>query len=61
MEAADESAVAASSEEMEKQREPIEEEEVRTNKIMSLLQQKLKHHWTQSHSWMIVSSFLMNE
>ena len=37
MEAADESAVAASSEEMEKQREPIEEEEVRTNKIMSLL------------------------
>ena len=61
MEAADESAVAASSEEMEKQQEPMEEEEVRTNKIMSLLQQKLKHHRTQSHSWMIVSSFLMNE
>ena len=59
METADESAAATSIEQVETQ-EQLEEDEVRTNKTLFVLQKTVTDQRTESHCWMIVSSMLIN-
>ena len=59
METADESAAAASVEQVETQ-EQLEEDEVRSNITLFVLQKTVTDQWTENHCWMIVSSMLIN-